>query len=97
LACVYARTKAAFTEAMARIKRRTLAISYVSNIPPESYADFAFPYPRFGHITSNIVESLNGAWKTLRRLPLLWMLVTIWSTVMETFVGVEIGYKKILL
>jgi hypothetical protein len=66
-------------------KKSLVAAAYISNIPPESYADFAFPYPRFGHVTSNIVESLNGAWKTLRHLPPLRMLVTIWSTVMETF------------
>src|ERR1700709_1638574 len=66
-------------------KKSLVAAAYISNIPPEYYADFAFPYPRFGHVTPNIVESLNGAWKTLRHLPPLRMLESIWSAVMETF------------
>jgi hypothetical protein len=55
------------------------------NIKPTYFATYAFPAPRYGHLTSNIAESLNGAWKDIRHLTPLRMLVAIWQKVMQTF------------
>ena len=55
------------------------------NIKPKYFATYAFPAPRYGHLTSNIAESLNGAWRELRHLTPLRMLVAIWHKVMQTF------------
>src|SRR4051794_33616063 len=58
---------------------------YIVSIPPETYTVHAFPLPRFGHLTSNIIESLNGSWKQIRSFPPLLLLTSIWSKVIETF------------
>ena len=82
----YARTKAEFDTAIdAILKESRPAAAYLRSIPAETWATYAFPLPRYGHITSNIVESLNGTWKHLRHLPPLRLLGSIWSSVMETF------------
>jgi len=52
--------------------------------PHKTWTWYAFPYPRFGHNTSNIVESLNSVWNPLRSLPLLKMVDTTWSIMMKT-------------
>ena len=58
---VYARTKAEFDTAIdAMLKDSRPAAAYLRSIPAETWATYAFPLPRYGHITSNIVESLNG-------------------------------------
>jgi hypothetical protein len=57
--------------------------AYVRSIPAETGVTYAFPLLRYGHITSNIVESLNGTWKHLRHLRLLHLLGSIWSSVMQ--------------
>ena len=85
-AAVYARTKGDFDTAIdALLKESRPAASYLLSIPVETWACHAFPVPRYGHITSNIIESLNGTWKHLRHLPPLRLLSGIWSSVMETF------------
>jgi hypothetical protein len=85
-AAAYDRTKGDFDTAIdALLKESTPAASYLLSIPAETWACHAFPVPRYGHITSNIVESLNGTWKHLRHLPPLRLLSGIWSSVMETF------------
>lgn len=82
----YARTKAEFDAAIDGVlKESRPAAAYLRSIPAETWATYAFPLPRYGHITSNIVESLNGTWKHLRHLPPLRLLAGIWSSVMETF------------
>jgi hypothetical protein len=56
----------------------------VDAIPYKTWATYAFPQPRYGHLTSNIVESLNSAWGRIRFLQPLKMMDAIWSTTMET-------------
>lgn len=67
------------------LKESRPAAAYLRSIPPETWATYAFPLPRYGHITSNIVESLNGTWKHLWHLSPLRLPGSIWSSVMETF------------
>jgi hypothetical protein len=82
---VYARTKQEYDIALQALKAHNHhAGIYAQKINPELYAAYAFPVPRFGHNTSNIVESLNGSWKDIRNMTPLHMLCSIWSTVMET-------------
>jgi hypothetical protein len=59
---VYARTKQDYDIALQILKTHNRhAGIYAQKIKPELYAAYAFPVPRFGHNTSNIVESLNGS------------------------------------
>jgi transposase-like protein len=57
----YAWNKHDFMEAMSAVKEISLlAAEYINNIPHETWAQYAFPAARFGHITSNIAESINS-------------------------------------
>ena len=38
---------------------------YLQSISYESFAFARFPRPRFGHDTSNIVESVNSIWRDI--------------------------------
>jgi hypothetical protein len=82
---VYARSKQDYDIALQALKAHNRhAGIYAQKIKPDLYAVYAFPVPRFGHNTSNIVESLNGSWKDIRSMTPLHMLCSIWSKVMET-------------
>jgi hypothetical protein len=57
----YARTRAEFNTAIdAMLKESRPAATYLCSSPAKTWATYAFPLPGYGHITSNIVESLNG-------------------------------------
>jgi hypothetical protein len=47
---------------------------YISSIGYQNFALLSFPLPRFGHDTSNIVESTNSVWREIRELPPLQLL-----------------------
>jgi hypothetical protein len=47
---------------------------YISSIGYEYFAFARFPRSRFGHNTSNIVESTNSVWREIRELPPLRLL-----------------------
>ena len=38
---------------------------YIASIGYKNFAFTRFPLPRFGHVTSNIVESTNSAWREI--------------------------------
>lgn len=59
------------------------AYNYVLAIPPEHYARFAFPVPRFMQLSSNCIESINGAFRAIRKLPILDMIQHIWDWIMK--------------
>ena len=61
-----------------RCHLRSFAVSTLANN--------AFTIPPSGHVTSYIVESLDGTCKHLRQLSPLRLLISIWSSVMEIFV-----------
>jgi hypothetical protein len=65
-------------------KESVAAFNYLDLIPHKTWATYAFPFSRFGHLTSNISESVNNMWKEIRYLPILKMVDTIWSTMMKT-------------
>jgi zinc finger SWIM domain-containing protein 3 len=81
----YAMTKDKFDIALEKIgEQKATAKQYLKKIPAEQWATYAFPKPRFGHITSNIVESINSSWIEIRSLLALKLLTTIWATIMHT-------------
>jgi hypothetical protein len=82
----YAVTKDAFDSAFTGLmKKNPAAAEYVKKIPAEHYITWCFPRPRYGQLTSNIVESMNRKWKAIRAMHSLRMLTTIWTSIMETF------------
>jgi hypothetical protein len=58
---------------------------YISSIGYENFALLSFPAPRFGHDTSNIVESTNSMWRKIRELPPLQLLDGIYQWNLTTF------------
>jgi MULE transposase domain len=58
---------------------------YISSIGYESFAFARFPRPRFGHDTSNIVESINSVWREIRELPPLQLLNGIYQWCLTTW------------
>jgi hypothetical protein len=61
-----------------------IAYDYINNIPYNTWASYAFGSPRFGYITSNIVESLNAKFKEIRDLPVLQIQLGLWSNCLQT-------------
>ena len=59
---------------------------YLSSIGYNNFTFLHFPAPRFGHDTSNIVESTNSMWREIRELPPLQLLngITINITIIIT-------------
>jgi hypothetical protein len=60
------------------------ASCYLRDIPFKLWTSCFYPWPRYGHDTSNIAESLNSAWRDIRTLQPLKMMDSIWSYVMKT-------------
>lgn len=61
------------------------AADYLDRIPRNRWMTFAFPLPRYGHLTSNIIESVNAQWLDIRSLPALQLLSQLWTTMMVKF------------
>jgi len=59
------------------------AEQYLSNIDPRLWAKAHFPGSRYGHDTSNIVESVNNSLKLDRELSIVDLLNAIWHRVMK--------------
>jgi hypothetical protein len=60
-------------------------MQYLSAIGYENFANFCFRYPRWGHDTSNIVESTNSMWREIRELPPLQLLNGIYQWYTKAF------------
>jgi zinc finger SWIM domain-containing protein 3 len=56
---------------------------YVAAIAPALYAVSYFPGRRYGHLTSNVVESINSTFREERELPMLDMLNSIYHKEMD--------------
>src|SRR5204862_7864886 len=57
----------------------------LSHADPKHWAEVYFPGRRFGHLTSNIAESLNSWLSRVRELPLYPMLEAIRQKLMDWF------------
>ena len=82
----YATTKKLYEEAMNRLAAlRTDAADYLCAILSVRWTTHAFPQKRYGHLTSNIVESVNAQWLSARDLPASQLLNHIWQIMMAKF------------
>ena len=76
-------------EAMGALKEANLkAWEYVKALDTSTFLAYhvnALGYSRFGHDTSNIVESVNGIWGEFRDMPPLIMLDNIYTWIMKRF------------
>lgn len=78
-----AKTQQAFEDGMTEMHQiRPDAVEYLRNIASSLWAYPFVSGPRFGHDTSNIVESANNMFLSERELPLLKMLDAIWHKIM---------------
>jgi hypothetical protein len=85
-AIAHARTEEAFHAAFQELEqRKPPAARYLAEIQRAHYATAFFPSPgrRYGHLTSNIVESANALFLDERELPVLDMLDGIWRKEMH--------------
>ena len=55
------------------------AYNYVLLLPKERYCNALFPSPRFGNMTSNLVEAINGAFRNIRCRPIVHLIEGIWE------------------
>jgi hypothetical protein len=55
------------------------AYNYVVSLPRERYCNAFFPIPRFGAMTSNLVESINSSFREIRRRPIVAMIEGIYD------------------
>jgi hypothetical protein len=79
-------SKRAFDIAIQDLQRDAPEVKeYLASIGYENFAFACFPLPRFGHDTSNIVESTNSAWRDIRELPPLQLLNGIYQWCLTTW------------
>lgn len=80
----FAQSEAAFDAVFVKIRAEDPdCYDYLRNVPAERWATYAFPRPRYGHLTSNIQESVNSSWLKARNQPVLHCLLYIWEYVMN--------------
>ena len=81
---VHAPNKQAFKKALQQIEMKSVRCgTYLKHINPKRWAVYAFSRPRFGHVTSNIQESVNAHWLEARNLPAVYLLARIWNGIMQ--------------
>jgi hypothetical protein len=81
-----ASTQSAFDTAIQALQRDAPDVKeYISSIGYNTFAFAHFPHPRFGHDTSNIVESTNSVWRDIRELPPLQLINGIYQWYIKTF------------
>jgi hypothetical protein len=81
-----ASTQSTFDLAVEALKRDAPQVEeYILSIGYENFAFTRFPWPRFGHDTSNIVESTNSVWQDIRELLPLQLIHGIYQWYITTF------------
>ena len=79
-----ARSSVAYDDALAELREASSrAADYVGTITPELFATSHFPGPRFGSLTSNIVELMNTLYVEEHQLPPVDMMCAIWHKEMN--------------
>lgn len=80
----FAKSEAAFDAVFVKIRAEDPnCYDHLKDVPAERWATYAFPRPRYGHLTSNIQESVNSSWLKARYQPVLHCLLHIWEYVMN--------------
>jgi hypothetical protein len=78
------RTPQQFTDRLAQLEAaKPPAAEWLRRLEEEKWAFAYFPLPRFGHDTSNVVESVNKVLKEDRELPIIALLDALWHRVMD--------------
>ena len=79
-----AKTSTTFKAAIEAIQEENKdAFQYLMDIDKKLWTRAYAPYPKWGHDTSNIIESLNSSWSDIRLLPPLQLVDAIYSTSMR--------------
>jgi transposase-like protein len=79
-----ARTEARYIATLQKLREiKEAAATYLEQALPETWAEAWFLGRRYGHDTSNIVESVNKTLKLERELPIVELLDSIWHRVMQ--------------
>lgn len=79
-----ATSQLAFNEAMRKIGEEKMDCrTYLEGIPSGRWTCWAFAGYRYGHLTSNMVESMNAEWIRSRELSPLLLLVDLWTRTMQ--------------
>ena len=80
----FAESDAAFDAIFVKIQAEDPnCYDYLRGIPVERWATYAFSRPRYGHLTSNIQESISSSWLKARNQPVLHCLLLIWEYFMN--------------
>ena len=75
-----------YDQAMAALQRISPAAhAYLAEIPKEHWVRAFFPMPRYGHVTSNIAESMNSTLRDCRKRPPLTLFVKAVRKINATF------------
>ena len=73
-----AKNQSGFIEALQKVEEvKSECRTYLEAIPPECWATWTFTGKRYGHLTSNMVKSMNMEWLESREMPVLHMLIDI--------------------
>jgi hypothetical protein len=85
--CVYAVSKDEFDRVLAVIRKDVgeEAADYLNTIEHSRWATYAFPRSRYGRVTSNTVEIMNGVYGEARELPALQFLEHLYNDQMQKF------------
>ena len=79
-----ANSKARFKALIQELRQiNELAAQYLLDAQPKLWAKSHFVRTRFGHNTSNVVESINRVLKLDRELPILQLLDALWNRIMD--------------
>ena len=79
-ACAYAKTTEAFQEAVLALRQHhPMAATWLEAIDKQTWATCAFPTARYGHLTSNLVESINSHWLDARDHAAFGLLRAVWA------------------
>ena len=75
-----------YNEAMAALRRISpKAYAYLDKIPKEHWVRAFFPLPRYGHVTSNIAESMNSVLRDCWKRPPMTLFVKVVRKITANF------------
>jgi hypothetical protein len=80
-----AQSEVTFETAIQALQDSPQVKEYLESIGYKSFAFSRFPHLRFGHDTSNIVESVNSIWREIRELPPLQLIDGIYQWTLTSF------------
>ncbi|KAL2608914.1 hypothetical protein R1flu_027487 [Riccia fluitans] len=86
---VYATSQARYEEALGILEKDypngKEAVAYIKAIDPRKFSRYALVLPRYGRVTSNVVECMNAAFLKLREYAARRLLIEVWIYVMRSF------------